>query len=171
MIITETNLQSFFYEKLTQINKLSNSKIREELIYYLSTILNEYTLSSNFFESVDGKNYEKVISLKFLEASNLSKEKQKISYKEIGDVTLFTCGFFSKSVEKKMINKDFYLGLGQSSYLMLQDLIPDYYGIPAMFKNLAGFSPQLVNLLSLMAQESQISQHFSMPIPNTIPNK
>jgi hypothetical protein len=68
--------------------------------------------SSKYFEVVDDKIKEKVLGVKLLESSLLSKEKQKATLRDIAETSLMLCGFFHDSLNNKMIDVRYYEEIG-----------------------------------------------------------
>ena len=103
-IILSSNLKGFFFEGLSELNKKSLCPIPDSVIFYSSDVLDKFALSQDFFETSEGKVREKILGMKILEAIHLERDEQRKVYKEVGDMTLMVCGYFSQSVNKKMVD-------------------------------------------------------------------
>ena len=136
-IILNTNLKGFFFEGLVELNKKSLCPIPESVIYYSSDVLDKFTLSQDFFEMSEGKVRDKILGTKLLEASHMSKDEQRKVYKEVGDMSLIVCGFFSESVNKKIVDAHYYSQLGKMAYGHLNGVAPNFLDIPSFYKMIA----------------------------------
>jgi hypothetical protein len=153
MLILESSLQVFFYDHLQEFNKKSLSPLRNETIYYSSLVMDHFGESSKFFEQVDGKSREKFLGIKFLEAGHLPKEKRKAAIKDIAETSLLVCGFFSDSLNKKIIDVKYYQDLGMMAYGNLNSMVPNAYDVPAFYKNMANSFSSVALLMSLVAKK------------------
>jgi len=152
-IILETSLQSFFFDQLHELNRKSSRPLSQEAIYYSSTVLDKFSESNNYFETVEGRIREKILGLKLLESQNESKLKQKKILNDIGDTALFMCGYFSKSLNTKIVDSKYYSNLGISAYQRLNHLEPDFMEIPSFYLKLSGSFSAITDLISAVAHK------------------
>ncbi len=129
-LVTESSLQSYFYKILEEINNGIISPLPQEFIFYSSDVLDQYG-DAKKFES------EKPLGIKFLEAGSCKTQEKKKILKEVGDQSLLMSSYYSFSIEKKIINKDYYIKLGKSAYSRLNQLSPELYDVPSFFSNLS----------------------------------
>jgi len=132
-IILSGNLQGFFFDGLSELNKKSLCPIPESIIYYSSDVLDKFALSEDFFETSDGKVREKILGMKLLEASSYTSQEQKKIYKEIGDTSLILCGYFSESINKKIVDVQYYSKIGRMAYSHLNNVTPRFLDIPHFY--------------------------------------
>jgi hypothetical protein len=154
-IILSTNLKGFFFEGLSELNKKSLCPIPESIIYYSSDVLDKFALSEAFFETSDGKVREKILGTKLLEATQFSREEQRKVYKEVGDMSLLVCGYFSESVNKKIVDTQYYAQLGKMAYSHLNNVSPTFFDIPSFYGMVATCFESLTALMSIMATKDR----------------
>ena len=94
-IILQTNLKGYFFDGLNSLNKKSLCPVPESVIFYSSDVLDKFALSQDFFEVSEGKVREKILGMKLLEATQFTRDEQRRVYKEVGDMSLMICGYFS----------------------------------------------------------------------------
>lgn len=158
-IILKIGPQEYFFQILSDVNKKSLNNFSREVIFYLSEVMGSFILSQNFFELEEGKFKDKILGTKFLEAKNKSKKPKMRAFKEIGDTALFLSGYFSASLNKKIIDESYYQKLGAMAYDQLNDLVPSFYDVPRFYSGLAQSFQGLSNLLTILAeQQSENSQ-------------
>lgn len=156
-IILSTNLKGFFFEGLSELNKKSLCPIPESVIYYSSDVLDKFALSEDFFEVSEGKVREKILGMKLLEATQLSREEQKRVYKEVGDMSLMVCGYFSESVNKKIVDVQYYSQLGRMAYSHLNNVTPSFFDIPSFYSMVATCFESLTTLMTVMASKERFA--------------
>jgi len=157
-IVLDANLKGYFFDGLVEINKKSLCPVPESILFYSSDVLGKFSLSDHFFDSVDGKVKEKILGIKLLEASQLSKDEQKKVYKEIGEVSLVLCGFFSESVNKKIIDLQYYSNLGKMAYGHLNYLSPSFLDIPSFYGMMATSFEVITRLISVLASKNKFQK-------------
>lgn len=154
-IILSTNLKGFFFEGLSELNKKSLCPVPESVIFYSSDVLDKFALSQDFFETSDGKVREKILGMKLLEATQLERDEQKKVYKEVGDMSLMVCGYFSESVNKKLVDTQYYAQLGKMAYSHLNNVTPTFLDIPSFYAMVATCFESLTTLMTLLASRER----------------
>ena len=147
-IILSESLKSYFFKQLKEINQKSLCPVPEETIYYSSEVLENCAFSSSLFNFEDGRVKHKILGKKLLEASACSSETKKRTYKEVGDTALIMSGYFSRSINDKILGHDYYYRLGQMAYEKLNASQPACFDIPSFYKIM---STCFENLASMMA--------------------
>lgn len=152
-LVLDSSLQVFFYDLLQEFNKKSFSPLPNETIFYSSMVMDSYGDSAKFFEKSDGKIREKVLGIKLLEASHLSKEKQKTVLKDVAETSLLVCGYFSDSLNNKMIDSRYYQDLGKIAYSRLNSLSPKAYDMPSFYQKMATSFSEITLLMNLASKK------------------
>ena len=112
--------------------------------------------SGQYFEFTEGRPQEKILGTKLLSTDNMNKEAKKRALKDIGDTSLCLCGFFSDSLNKKIVDSRYYSDLGRIAYERLNSIVPDFYDIPSFFKLIAESLGNIIMIMNLVAEK-----HFS----------
>lgn len=146
-IVKAPSLVSFFYQELDELNKKSLRPVPQELIHYSSQVMEKFSSSGNLFE--EGR--VKILGTKLLEASHFGIDLKKDIFKDVGDTSLFTCGFFSESLNPKILDANYYSELGKTAFEKLNMVEPEYYDIKSFYKIIATSFDSLAFLLKSMA--------------------
>lgn len=154
-IILSTSLQGYFFQGLAELNKKSLCPVPESVIFYSSDVLDKFSHSEDFFEISQGKVREKILGMKLLEATHLTREEQKRAYKEVGDMSLMVCGYFAESVSKKIIDIQYYAQLGKMAYGHLNNVSPSFLDIPSFYGMVATSFEPLTTLMSILASSGR----------------
>ena len=152
-LILESSLQVFFYDHLQEFNKKSLTPIHNEIIFYSSLVMDSYGDSTKFFEQVDGKSREKFLGIKLLESAQLPKEKQKAMLKDVAETSLLICGYFSESLNKKIVDVKYYHDLGKMAYSRLNHITPEAYNVPSFYKVMAHSFNGITLLMNLVSRK------------------
>jgi hypothetical protein len=154
-IVLKSSLKGHFFECLNELNQRSLCPVPESIIYYSSEVLDKFSLSTDYFEVSEGKVKHKVLGTKLLEATQLSREEQKLVYKEVGDMSLMVCGYFSESINKKIIDIHYYCQLGKMAYGHLNNVVPTFLDIPSFYSMVATSFESMTNLMSILASSTK----------------
>jgi len=153
-LILNASLQTFFFDQLQSANKKSQVQLPNETIYYSSLVMDKFGHSHEYFETVDGRVREKVLGIKLLESTHLSRKEQQRELKDIGDTALILCGFFSDSInEKKLLDFKYYRDIGQTAYNRLDGFIPSFYDVDSFYSSLSRQFDLLTNLMQIVQQD------------------
>ena len=112
--------------------------------------MDRFGLSQEYFEKVDGRVREKVLGLKLLESGQFEGKKQQRELKDIGDTALFLCGYFSDSVNNKILDISYYSDVGQMAYSRLNGYIPSFCDVTSFYRKLSEQFNTLTNLMRLV---------------------
>lgn len=148
----ETSLQTYFFDELQKMNSKSTRPLPTETIFYSSLVMDKMGESKLYFETVEGKVRDKILGVKLLEASNLSREGQKTAYRDIAETSLLLCGYFAESLNKKIVDYSYYQNLGEIAYSRLNSLVPEAYHVPSFFKQVSHSFSNLANVMTLVSQ-------------------
>ncbi|MFI5391607.1 MAG: hypothetical protein ACHQYQ_09615 [Bacteriovoracales bacterium] len=150
-LIFEKSLQNYFYKELLELNTHSTPRLPLEAIHYSSLVMEQFENSENYFEKSEGKLREKILGVKLLEIQNMPLTQAKRSLKDVGDTALFLCGFFSESLNRKIIDEKYYHDLGKMAYDQLDSLDPPLYKLISTNFDL------LTILMSIVSKKSKLS--------------
>ena len=162
-LLQESSLQTFFFEQLQEFNKRSTRPLEMSFIYYSSLVMDHLGDSSKYFEVVDDKIKEKVLGVKLLESSLLSKEKQKATLRDIAETSLMLCGFFHDSLNNKMIDVRYYEDIGKIAYSRLNSFSPTAFDVPSFYKRMSQSFSDLTLLMNLVSKNYQSNSDPDLP--------
>ena len=117
-------------------------------------ILDRYSQSNKFFDIKNGRVVDKILGPKFLEGRMHSTESKKKTYKEVGELSLMICGYFSQSLNKKIVDISYYQQLGVSAFISLDTLIPKEFEIPSFYKKFSKHFESISNFMTILSSES-----------------
>lgn len=153
-IVLENSLQSFFYDQLETLNSRSSTPVPNEAIYYSSIVLDQFQSSKHYFEkNAEGRVQEKLLGIKLMETSNLSRSKQKKVLKEIGDTSLMLCGFFSESMSAKIVDQSYYFNIGKTAYQRLNSHIPEFCEVPDFYSLMSDIFVKMTQMLNIVSTD------------------
>ena len=124
-VIQEKNLRHFFQESVHQALKNQHLQAQEYTIVYLVNLLTTFSRSENLFElePASGGLALKPLAGFYNDAINAqSGFERDLALQRMGDVALFIAGIFSQSLQKKLVDIDYYVNMGGNAYAHLADI-------------------------------------------------
>jgi hypothetical protein len=141
---TET-LESFFSEKLGQALKDQRVEVDARTEYYLVQLLSAYGA-----QPLD----DSPLGLKLLAARDAAPPERRRQLREVGDTSLFVSGFWSDSFARRLVDIDYYIGLGGTAYGELartgEGWTRDPFG--EVYRRLAENFARFVGVLSVLSR-------------------
>lgn len=121
---------------------------------YLGNLLHSYIQSDQLFETDtnSGKKNLTPLAQIYLKAQKVSFSERLFLLKQVGDRSLYLGGFFRESLNKQLINPNYYFHIGQGAY----DRLADYYPEEEIFRELSYHFIDLMDVLSYIACKHSI---------------
>jgi hypothetical protein len=101
------SLESFFQEAVDQAIKDRKVEADPLTEHYLVQLLATYAT-----QPID----DTPLALKMLGAQGAAPREKRERLREVGDTSLFVSGFWTESFARRMVDVDYYIGLGGSAY-------------------------------------------------------
>lgn len=123
-VVPVTNLRDFFRESIDLAIDNQGVRVDPHTSHYVVNLLTIFARSEELYED-DGDNYGvRPLALMMADAADApTVEQRSLSLQRLGDVALFTAGFFADSLADKPVDIDYYINMGGSAYGSLSDAI------------------------------------------------
>ncbi len=129
-------------------------EVSEHAQLYLVHLLGHYIHSENLYPvDNDGKPAE---TLTHQLAAALEEEKAELRakrLKQLGDFSLYVAGFFSDSLNRKLVDVDYYIGMGGAAYENVARL-EERKSKSQLFLELSRKFPNFVDILAQISEET-----------------
>ncbi len=117
MLVQQESLANYFHKCLHDSLSKHNVQASDHTIVYLENLLHSYARSENFCDKTEGKSPHRALAHYYSDAVNSRNSYQRdLVLRRLGDVALFICGLFSDSLNKKIIDVDYYIAMGGTAY-------------------------------------------------------
>jgi hypothetical protein len=113
-MLTEIRPIEYFKELVATAIRRQRVEADETAEFYLSSLL------AGFLGA--GAEAEEPLAMLFIKALGSGREEQGRAFKRLGDISLFTAGFFSDSLARRAVDMDYYAAMGAASYGYLATL-------------------------------------------------
>lgn len=150
-LLKDVPLSEFFMERVQEALVHQRIKISHEVEFYLVNLLQEFKKTEKLFEKQGTKMTEKPLALILAKAVEADTATKIRCLKQIGDMSLYTAGFFSGSIRKKPVSSDYYIRMGGGAYYHLSGLLNRQKTFAQLYRELSQFFPDLVGILTEVA--------------------
>jgi hypothetical protein len=160
-LISESS--EFFKEEVAKSIQKQGLKVAIEVQNYLVDLLSHFMWSENFFSTDErGKNVEPTLAFLLAQALEAQDESKKFEdLKKLGDVALYYAGFFSERFARKIIDVDYYIGMGTSAYSTLAQSIFDVH-FKKVFSELSSGFVKFVDVIAEISAQNFASNPLNM---------
>jgi hypothetical protein len=110
------NPNDFFNNLIDEALKLQKLKLTDPVRFYLLSLL-----SSNL-ENVQTPYHETPLAILLHKAVLSPIDEKRNILKFVGDSSLYTAGYFNQSLNKKAINRSYYIGMGEMAFKSLSNV-------------------------------------------------
>lgn len=116
-VIATTSIQNYFHQSLHSALQNNNVNAEEETIGYIVRLLSNFVRSEQLFEESDDGLRIKPLALHYADALYVSSRQDRHrALQRLGDVALFIAGVFADSLERKLVDIDYYIAMGGNAY-------------------------------------------------------
>ena len=100
------------------------------------------------------------LSVRLVRALDSGGMRQRASLKQIGDLSLFIAGFFSESLNRKMVDVDYYATIGGRAYHALSRVETDTFS--PVFAELGSKFVDFVDVLSEVSERTSCATNVDL---------
>lgn len=150
-LITSMTIREHFHEALTLAMHNQHVDVEDETAVYVVNLLAQFSQTSALFEPTPEGLDLRPLALLYgdaLEASTTQDRKRALQH--LGDLALFIAGLFADSLNRKLVDIDYYIAMGGAAYSCLNDSFrsgPDAQIFKVIFTELAQKFDTLVDVL------------------------
>lgn len=151
-MLTEMKPIDHFKGLVREAIKHQKVQTNELAEFYLSSLLAEFVTSD--------KLTSEPLAITYLKALGVGRELQARMMKQLGDFSLFTSGFLSDSLKRKVVDIDYYMAMGTTSYNYLAHIHKEdrsLKGVAALFSELAAKFGTFMDVLTEVSERSRLT--------------
>ena len=100
---------------------------------------------------------ETPLAFRLAEALEAAGMRQRANLRQIGDLSLFTSGFFADSLKRKLVDVDYYVSIGGTAYTALSRYETDAFS--PVFAELADNFVRFVDVLSEVSERASLGSN------------
>ncbi len=158
-----TSSQDFFREAidnaLTTRHIVTNPPVKN----YLVDLLNRYVFTENLFSETDvnSKKTTETLAEMYLKAASAERKTRIELLQKLGDTSLYISGFFGESLQRKIVDIDYYIEMGGTAYSTLSQCFSEN-SKAQMFEEISRKFIVFVDVLSFISNKSQADNNVNL---------
>ncbi len=122
-LVLSGSLKEFFRSLVGEVVKRQRVSIEEVTEFYVVNLLSDYAKAEKLFtQEVDGKREAEPLAVLYHRALQQEREERIRTLRQLGDVSLYTAGFFNSSLKDSVVGADYYVQMGRNAYSAVADL-------------------------------------------------
>jgi hypothetical protein len=131
------SVDEFFHEVVTDALSAVELEASESASWYLVGLLGDFTRA---------RLTDEPLGIKLAQPGEDPGERVR-NLKQVGDTSLYVAGFFAESLNRSLVDVEYYVGLGQNAYAMLARQLSGSRSITDVYEELAAKFPRFVDVL------------------------
>lgn len=131
------SVDEYFHEVVTDALSVMELEASEPASWYLVGLLGEMTRA---------RISDEPLGVKLAQPSADAAERVK-TLKHVGDTSLYVAGFFAESLNRSLVDVDYYVGIGQNAYAQLAKSLGAQRSLTEVYEELADKFPRFVDVL------------------------
>ncbi|MGQ0505153.1 MAG: hypothetical protein ACT4TC_07500 [Myxococcaceae bacterium] len=149
-LLTVSSLREVFKTLLEEAASRQQVEMAQETEFYLVNLLSEFVTVEKLFNAED-KGPEPLAVL-YHRALQQEREERIRTLRRLGDVSLYTVGFFGDFLRERVVGPDYYIQMGGAAYEQVASLSPNT-GFAIVYRELgARFRPVAAVLEEIAAR-------------------
>lgn len=130
---------------------------------YLVSLLEHYMSTNNLYDEKDdsGRCRRETLAEMFLRAANSAPNTRISLLKKLGDTSLYVSGFFGESLQRKIIDVDYYAEMGGTAYGALAGCVREDT-MSHLFKEFSARFQEFVDVLTYISTKTFVQNEDNL---------
>ena len=152
-VIAVTSLKAFFHQELHEAADAQKLDADDAIIAYLAHLLTDYARSDRLFDRTEQGIVRRPLVDIFKQASEAETAgERELALQRLGDLALFVSGILPHSLQRSLVDVDYYIAMGASAYGCLSDSTGPGARVRALRSVFARLSSRFVDFVDLLAE-------------------
>lgn len=162
-LIVDTDIMAFFQDRVENAASNQHLDASQDSLHYVVNLLTVFSHSRELFETTpDGPMIRPLASFYADAVSATTTEERRHALKRLGDIALFVAGVFADSLNRKLVDVDYYIAMGGNAYGYLSDTVQNslrWRCQGPIFDELSGKFTAFVDLLDEVSEHAHFRNH------------
>ena len=147
--------QDFFRELVSDALERQKLATQPETEFYLVHLLNKFMKTDQLYSvGPEGQVREEALAILVKEAFEAAELKEQSAlFRHVGDVSLYVAGFFQDSLNRKLVDVDYYIRIGGTAYQHVAARSGEA-NLRGLYLELAGKFGSLVDILAEVSDKT-----------------
>ena len=157
MKLTSARTVAEYFHEVVRL-ALHNQQVRPEAAteFYLVNLLASFARREDEPDGAD-----EALAIRYGKALQANRDERARRLRAIGDTSLFVSGFFADSLDRRLIDVSYYIGIGGAAYGHLSHMVRDARGASSavVYDELAGKFPKFVDVLAEVSEMGHVQSN------------
>ena len=155
-VITETSLEAYFHSSVADALDNQNVEAGADTVQYVVNLLTFFSRADRLFDRTPDGMMMRPLALLYAEATEgKTMEERNRALRRLGDVALFISGVFSQSLNRCVVDVDYYVSMGGSAYSYLSDTMRASRRSRAMSSIFHELAAKFVDFVDVLGEVSE----------------
>ena len=157
-VITSTSVGDFFHRALSSALLNQHIEATPHTVHYVVHLLSDFSRSDRLYEKTEDGYGLKPLAMLYADAvysSDPGESRQAL--RRLGDVALFIAGLFSHSLNRTLVDVDYYVAMGGGAYAQLSSPGPHGATMSPVFEELSGKFAHFVDALAEVGKDANFN--------------
>ena len=158
-IVLQHTIRDFFREVVSAAVHNQRLQTNEFAVAYLVDLLAEFARAEKLHDGREGAMGDEPLAAQMLRALQAAPDQRISILRRLGDACLFVSGFFADSFNRKLVDVDYYMGMGEGCYANVSATLKVRHGsdgFTALYDELAGKFDRFVDVVAEVSEQSQL---------------
>lgn len=122
-LVLNGSLKEFFKLLVGEVVRRQRVSLEEVTEFYVVNLLAEYAEAEKLFtQESEGRRETEPLALLYHRALQQDRDEKIRTLRRLGDVSLYTAGFFQQSLRDRVVGADYYMQMGRTAYGAVAEL-------------------------------------------------
>lgn len=155
-IISQQSIEEFFFDSVNSAARNQHLDASDDTKHYLVKLLTTFSRSEQLFDYTEQGVSLKPLALRYFDAlSEFTASERLRILQKLGDTALFISGVLPNSLNRKMIDVDYYIAMGGNAYSYLSDNVRDHYRQSSAHNIFSELTSRFVDFVDVLAEVSE----------------
>ncbi len=148
--------QDFFRELITDALDQQKIQPQPETEFYLVHLLNRFMTTDVLFgKNEDGSLRQEPLAVLLQQALEEEQSRARAErFKQLGDVSLYVGGYFQESLNRKLVDVDYYIEMGAAAYLQAAVHSPHDQTLKPVYEELGQKFAAFIEVLANVSEKT-----------------
>lgn len=152
-VIPVPNLNAYFQQALQSTARSQRLDTDESTLAYLTHLLTDYARSDRLYDHTQDGMVRRPLVHIYKQASEAeTNAERELALQRLGDLALFVSGFLPHSLQRSLIDVDYYVAMGAAAYGNLSDTPSSGTRVRALRSVFAQLSRRFIDFVDLIAE-------------------
>jgi hypothetical protein len=157
-LVVARDLTQFFHDRVRAVMNRQRVEARDEAVLYVVNLLTEHMRCESLASTAEaGAAIHPPLAELLAQARLASPEERVRQLRRLGDLALYVAGFFSEHLRRRLVDIDYYIGMGGGAYQGVAASLRarSARDLGALFDELAGKFARFVDVFAELSEDAR----------------